>query len=183
MGKAWDNNTTFNASLVGEEGKTGFLAYGQKRSRQGYDYNGDGFKEIPVIKSNTMGMRAIFKTSLHSKLALQYHHTGEFRRGGDALDLPPHNALLAEQVEHSIHGGGITFDVFSPDYKRTFSVFTSMQHVNRSSYYGAGKDPNAYGHTTDMTVVTGPVHKKVGQTVVYAGRMGVWYGVQLQWTD
>lgn len=155
LGKAWENNTTFNASLVGEEGKTGFLAYGQKRSRQGYDYNGDGFTEIPVIKSNTMGMRAFFKTSLHSKLALQYHHTGEFRRGGDALDLPPHNALLAEQVEHSIHGGGITFDVFSPDYKRTFSVFTSMQHVNRSSYYGAGKDPNAYGYTTDMTVVTG----------------------------
>ncbi len=154
-GKAWENNTTFNASLVGENGKTGFLAYGQKRSRQGYDYNGDGFTEMPRIKSNTLGMRSFFKTGLHSKLTVQYHHTGEFRRGGDVPDLPPHMALLAEQVEHSIHGGGVMFEAFSPDYKNVFNVFSSMQYVARDSYYGAGRDPNAYGYTKDMTVVSG----------------------------
>jgi outer membrane receptor for ferrienterochelin and colicins len=30
-----------------------------------------------------------------------------------------------------------------------------VQNVNRSSYYGAGKDPDAYGKTTDLTSVSG----------------------------
>lgn len=30
-----------------------------------------------------------------------------------------------------------------------------MQDIKRKSYYGTGMDPNAYGHTSDFTVVTG----------------------------
>lgn len=34
-------------------------------------------------------------------------------------------------------------------------MFASLQHIDRDSYYGAGKDPDAYGKTTDLTWVGG----------------------------
>ncbi|HHV02904.1 MAG: TonB-dependent receptor [Bacteroidales bacterium] len=154
-GKAWDNNTTFNTSLVTGNGKAGFLAYGQKRSRQGYDHTGDGFTELPEIRSNTIGFRTNFKMGLNAKLALQYHGIGEYRRGGNKLERPPHEADIAEQLEHQIHGGGVSYDLFSSDYSNRLNLFTSMQYIDRKSYYGAGQDPQAYGTTKDMTVVSG----------------------------
>ena len=79
----------------------------------------------------------------------------EFRRGGDMLSRPPHEANVAEQTEHSINGGGMKFDYFSPDEKHRFNVFASAQHINRDSYYGGGQDPNAYGNTTDLNWMAG----------------------------
>ena len=62
---------------------------------------------------------------------------------------------MAEQTDHSINGGGLKFDLFSKDYKHRLNVYTSAQHTNRKSYYGTNRNPDAYGHTTDMTVVAG----------------------------
>ena len=62
---------------------------------------------------------------------------------------------MTEQTDHSINGGGLKFDLFSKDYKHRLNVYTSAQHTNRKSYYGTNRNPDAYGHTTDMTVVAG----------------------------
>ena len=79
----------------------------------------------------------------------------EFRRGGDLLNRPPHEANVAEQTEHSINGGGLKYDYFSPNEKHRFNVFASAQHINRDSYYGGGQDLNAYGNTTDLNWMAG----------------------------
>ncbi|MBQ5836435.1 MAG: carboxypeptidase-like regulatory domain-containing protein, partial [Alistipes sp.] len=57
-GKSLDNNTTLNASLVTDDRKAGLTIYGQSRLRDEYDHDGDGFVEIPVIKSQTIGTQA-----------------------------------------------------------------------------------------------------------------------------
>ena len=49
----------------------------------------------------------------------------EFRRGGDMLNRPPHEAHIAEQLQHSIDGGSLKYDYFSPDEKNRLSVFAS----------------------------------------------------------
>ena len=49
MGGASDNNTTANASVVSNNGKSGLFVYGQSRYRDAYDHNGDGFTEIGTI--------------------------------------------------------------------------------------------------------------------------------------
>ena len=46
-----------------------------------------------------------------------------------------HEADIAEQLEHSIDGGGLKFDLFSKDYKHKWSVFTSAQNTDRDGYY------------------------------------------------
>lgn len=150
-----DNNTTLNASLVTENGKAGMYIFGQSRQRDGYDHDGDGFTELPKLKNQTVGFRSYIKTSTYSKLTFEYHHMNEYRRGGNLLDRPPHEADIAEQLEHSIDGGGLKFDLFSTDYKHRLSLFTSAQHTDRDSYYGTHQDPNAYGKTTDLTWMTG----------------------------
>lgn len=152
---ALDNNTTLNASLVTDNRKAGLTIYGQNRIRDAYDHDGDGFVEIPVIKSQTIGTQAYVKTSAYSKLTLDYHATNEYRRGGDQLDRPPHEALIAETTDHLIHSGGLSFDGTSKNTRHRYSVFASAQSTSRESYYGADKNPQAYGKTTGVTAVAG----------------------------
>lgn len=150
-----DNNTTLNASVVTNNNKAGIFIYGQSRYRDGYDHNDDGFTEVAQLKTHTLGARTFLRTSDASKLTLEYHNTHEYRRGGDQLDEPAHMAMIAEQVEHDIHGGEATFDLWMRDRTDKLSVFTAMMDTKRKSYYGSDMDPNAYGRTSDIVVTAG----------------------------
>ncbi len=152
---ALHNTTDINASIVSEDNKLGIAVFGQNTAKDAWNANGDGFTELSAISGQTMGFRGYLKTGLYSKLTAEYHHLQEFRRGGDNLDLPPHEAMIAEQTEHGINTGGLKFDWFSKDQRHRLNAFASLQHIDRKSYYGAGKDPNAYGKTTDLTWVGG----------------------------
>ncbi|MBR2326980.1 MAG: TonB-dependent receptor [Alistipes sp.] len=152
---ALDNNTTLNASLVTDDRKAGLTIYGQSRLRDAYDHDGDGFVEIPTITSQTIGTQAYVKTSAYNKLTLDYHVTNEYRRGGDRLDLPPHEAWIAETTDHLINSGGLTFEGTSKDSRHRYSAFASAQATKRDSYYGAEMNENAYGKTTGVTAVAG----------------------------
>ena len=153
---SFDNNTALNLSLVSSDNKMGAYVYGQNRHRSAWDSNGDGFSELPKLKNQTIGLNAYYRTSAYSKLSLEYHHMEEFRRGGDMLDRPPHEAHIAEQLQHSIDGGSLKFDYFSPDEKNRLSIFASAANTDRDSYYGPGNDPlKAYGKTTDLTAMGG----------------------------
>ncbi len=154
-GRAADVNTGVNGALVSNDGRYGASLYGSVQQREGWDANGDGFTEVGKLRSHTLGFRSYFKTSVQSKLSLEYHNSYEFRRGGDRLDLQPHEAMVAEQTEHNINTGSLRFDWFTRDYRHRLSAYASAQHVNRDSYYGADKDPNAYGNTKDLTLVGG----------------------------
>ena len=152
---SFHNTTDINASIVSEDNKLGLAVFGQNTSKDAWDANGDGFTELSKIAGQTVGFRGYIKTGLYSKVTAEYHHLQEFRRGGDNLDLPPHEAMIAEQTEHGINTGGLKFDWFSKNQKHRLNAFASLQHIGRESYYGAGQDPNAYGKTTDLTWVGG----------------------------
>lgn len=155
LSSAFHNTTDINASIVSDDNKLGLAIFGQNTSKDAWDANGDGFTELSKISGQTIGFRGYVKTGLYSKLTAEYHHLEEFRRGGDNINLPPHEAMIAEQTKHGINTGGLKFDWFSKNQKHRLNAFVSMQHINRESYYGAGQDPNAYGQTTDLTWVGG----------------------------
>ncbi|MDD6209595.1 MAG: TonB-dependent receptor [Bacteroidales bacterium] len=154
-GSSVDANTSFNASVVSDDRKAGLFVFGNIRERNPYDHDGDGFSEIGKLRSSVAGFRGYLRTSTYSKLTLEYHHMNEFRRGGNLFDLPPHETDITEQTQYNTNGGGATFSFFSKDYKHKASVYASAQHIHRDSYYGAQKDPNAYGKTTDLSTVAG----------------------------
>lgn len=155
MENAIDNNTTVNASVTSDNHKLGLMIYGQNRDRASYDHDGDGFTEIGEMKSKTIGARAFMRPSDNTRLTLEYRATEEFRRGGNELDKPAHDADITEQTDHQIHGGDINFNYWSDDQKTKWNVYASLQDTKRDSYYGSGKDPNAYGNTHDLVVVGG----------------------------
>lgn len=152
---SFDNNTTLNASVVTDNGNAGLFIYGQSRYRDGYDHNGDGFTEVPQLKTQTLGARGFFRTSEISKLTVEYHNTHEYRRGGDRLSVPAHMAMIAEQVDHNIHAGEATYDLWLRDHRDHVSVFAASQNTRRQSYYGSDMDPDAYGRTSDVVITAG----------------------------
>ncbi len=150
-----DINTSLNASLVSDDRKAGVYLFGMLKNRDWYDRNGDGFSDIPEINAQTLGFRGYYRTGDRSRLSAEYHHIHEFRRGGNLFDRPPHEADIAEQLDHEIDGGGLRFNTFSPNYKHRWEIFASGQGIRRASYYGAQKNPDAYGHTNDKTFAIG----------------------------
>ena len=150
-----DNNTTLNASLVTDDQKAGVYLFGSSRHRAAYDHDGDGFSEIGRIDGRTIGFRSYLKTSPYSKRGFEFHNISEYRRGGDNIKLPAHEAEVAEQTDHRINGGGLNYDLSSSDYKHRLNIYTSAQHTYRDSYYGTNYNLDAYGRTRDMTFVGG----------------------------
>ncbi len=154
-GEALDVNNSFNASVVSENNKAGIMFFGSTRNRDAWDANGDGFSEVTSINAKNIGFRSYYRTGNYSKLTVEYHNLGEHRRGGNKIDLQPHEADIAEQLEHDIHTGGIRFDLFDKDNRYKLGIYTSAQAIKRKSYYGAGQDLFAYGNTEDISIVSG----------------------------
>ena len=156
---AYDINTTLNASVISENQKAGVFLFAVQRNRKQYDRDKDGFSDIPKLNSTTAGMRSFFKITNYSKLTAEYHHVTDFRRGGNKMDKEPHEADIAEQLRHNIDAGNLTYDYFTRDSKHHLKVFTSLQSTRRESYFGTQQNPNAYGRTNDLMVVSGAQYR------------------------
>ena len=154
-GESWEQYMGANASLVSKDNSYGIALYESYRNRNDYDHDGDGFSELGQININTFGLRAYYRPTHTSRFSVEYHTTNEKRRGGNKFDLQPHESDITEQTEHIINSGGVTYDLGWNDYNNRLSVFSSIQHIDRNSYYGAQRDPNAYGKTDDLTWVVG----------------------------
>ena len=155
MGGAMENATSLNASLVSDSGKAAVSVFAQSRTSGGYDVDGDGFTELLESNAEALGMRSMFRLSNYSRITAQYHRIKDYRRGGDNLDLPQHEAEVCEQADHTIDGGSLTYDWSDPTHTNRLNLYGSFQNTARKSYYGAGKDPDAYGRTHDLTAAAG----------------------------
>ena len=153
--KKLDRNINFNTSVVNEDHNSGISVFGVSRDRQYYDSDGDGYSEIPKLENNSFGFNTYYKPTFYSKITLDFNSINEFRRGGNKFDLQPHETNITEQTKHKIINSGLTYLIMSKDYKTKFSVYTSAQSTKRNSYYGADFDLNAYGRSTDLSIVNG----------------------------
>ena len=154
-GGAADRIYMLGADVVGKELKSGASVYAFRRNRDWWDANGDDFSDIGYLNLQTIGFKSYYKPSRYNKLLLHGYSIKEFRRGGNAFDLPSHEADICESTDHDILNGGFTFEQYTHDYRHKFSVYSTLQGIQRKSYYGAEQDPNAYGNTSDFGTVTG----------------------------
>lgn len=154
-GNSPDNVVNLNGSLVTSDRKAGIYLFSMFRDRKAWDKDGDSFSELGKLDSNVGGFRSYYKPTQTSKLTLEYHRISEDRRGGDRLKLPPHETLITEMANHHINGGGLNYELFSPDLKHSFNVYTSLQDVKRDTYYGTNYNPKAYGSTDNITLASG----------------------------
>lgn len=156
-GKSWEQYMGGNVSLVAKDNSYGIALYETYRNRNPYDADGDGFSELGKLNMNTFGMRAYYRPNYFSRINVEYHTTNEFRRGGNKFNLQPHESDITEQTKHIINSGGLSYDRYWGE-KHKMSVYGSIQHTDRNSYYGAQQDVNAYGKTNDLTWVVGGMY-------------------------
>ena len=169
-GETPDRTVNFNGSVISEDLNSGVMFFGFKRDRENWDVNGDDFSEMVALKNNTFGLDAFYSFNERNKLKLGIYYINEFRRGGNKFDLFPHQADVSEQLEHDILGARLSFDYESKDTKHKISLYGSLQHVERASYYGGGGrviresdsltsddvlSINAYGSSEDISTVSG----------------------------
>jgi len=164
-GDAVDRLLTFNGAIVADDLKSGATLFGNYRSRDAYDANGDGFTELVELQNNTIGAKAFYKPSARSKISANLNVIREYRRGGDRLDLPPFQTDITEELDHDTFIGGADFEHSSKDKRNRLQVYTSGSYTNRDSYYGGlggGRTredsllaQNAFGKTRDLALVNG----------------------------
>ena len=154
-GKTWDKNVTANATVVDDDGHYGISLFESYRHRSPYDHDGDGFSEIGKLSLNTLGFNAFYRLHQTARIGVEYHNTHEFRRGGNKFDLEPFQTDITEQTHHYINSGGLNYNQSWHNYKYRLNSYASAQHIDRNSYYGAQRNPDAYGKTNDMTWIIG----------------------------
>ena len=165
-----DRTVNFNGSIISKDYNKGITFFGFNRNRDQWDANGDGFSEIVKLRNNTFGIDAFYNFNDRNKLKIGAYYINEFRRGGNKFDLFPHQTDITEQLEHNIFSSNISFERFSKNRKHKYSIYSSLQHVDRDSYYGGGGRVlaegdsltaddvlaiNAYGNSQDIAAVSG----------------------------
>lgn len=167
-GDTWEQYMGANASLVAKDNSYGIAVYESYRNRNPYDHDGDGFSELGKLNINTFGLRTYYRPTTMSRISIEYHTTNETRRGGNRFDYQPHESDITEQTKHVINSGGIAYDYAWNEYRNKLSFYGSLQHTDRNSYYGAQRDPNAYGKTDDLTWVAGATYTMMMKNCLFS---------------
>ncbi len=154
-GKTPDYSYQMNGSSLSDEQDIGFYLFGNYNKRDTYDANGDSFSEIPTITGTSFGARAFYNPNIKSKLTLDFQTMNEYRRGGDSINLPPHEVMMAEDMTHNLTAGGITYESFFNNDLSKYSVYASFNVTDKKNYTGVGKDLNGYGFTNSQVYVGG----------------------------
>lgn len=140
-------NVGFRSTLVSEGGNTKGFLFADFRKRAPVELNGDNFSELGKLKNTSFGLNLYNHfPNIKGRLKMGFFRIHEERRGGDLFEKPPHEAHLAEWVQSDL----IEFSADWDHYLRQnlyYNLSFSFMDAKRDTYYGAHKDPNAYGST------------------------------------
>ncbi len=146
IGDAAENSTSFTVSRLGESSTASGYVFGSLTRGQDWDANGDGFTEIGRIANESIGTSVFITPSANTEITVGAHYIHEDRRGGNRLDVPPHEADVTEAAETHRYGGSLNWShQVSPTFN--YSTRVALAHLERDTYYGSHRDPNAYGAT------------------------------------
>lgn len=142
LGGAWD--------WVASDRRTTVTAFGQFDRIDARDVNSDGFSDVSRRALGAGGVR-ITRTSVDGtgRLTIDASRIDEARRGGDALHLPPHEALIAESIRSARSSASLSWSQ-AVGARWDYRVTAVAAQTARDSYYGTGRDPNAYGSTSNL---------------------------------
>jgi len=167
-------NAGIRTNLALNDGKTKVHLFANTKRRQPVDINADGLSEIGKLGGTNFGLN-VFNSfpGVNGKIRLSFYRISENRRGGNAFDLPPHEADVAEAIDTDLGGLTAQWDHYLSG--RLFYNFGfSLVDARRETYYGSGQDLNAYGSTKN------PAGFLYGQMNYQAGRHLLSGGIQFK---
>ena len=158
---------------VSSDRRSLLTAYGQADRVSPVDVTGDGYTEVSERALEAGGVRAHrVLLDTRARLTLDASALRESRRGGNRLDLPPHEADIAEDIDTSRAAATVTW-LHTPTARTDYRVTLSGADTQRDSYYGVGRDPLAYGDTRSQLGVADLLVNR------YASRHVISGGVQM----
>lgn len=123
-----------------------------RRTRDGYDANGDGFTELAQLRTTAIGVETRVGTdsigAFHASIVL----LGEERRGGNRLDLPPDRADQAEYRNHDI--AFITTDYAYRWGNHRLDAYAAITTTTRAHYTGVDH-ADGWGRTQSTSGIVG----------------------------
>ena len=132
---------------VSDDKRSLLTAYGQADRVSPVDVTGDGYTEVSRRALDAGGVRAHrVMLDTRARLTVDVSAMREDRRGGNNLDLPPHEADIAEDIDTERAAGTVTW-FHTPNARTDYRLTLSAADTQRDSYYGVGRDPLAYGDT------------------------------------
>ena len=133
-----------NSSIVSASKKAGVSLFVNKREREAYDYNGDGFSELPYLNNISVGANMYYMVNENQKLDFSFSSIYENRYGGEITDQnPAHLAEQSEERTHNIFAGGIDYQINFNNYDSSFITFVAYQNTDREHYTGIKPDDDA----------------------------------------
>ena len=160
--RSFDNTTHAYASAVTKNRNAGLYLFAQDRHRDAYDRNGDGYSDLPKLRNLSVGLNAFVRPTQLSKLSIRYNIVNDDHRGGNNLNLQPHESNISEGASHLIHSGHLDYHI---DFgHQHVEAYAALQHIHRDSYYGGIGEGTpeeredalkAYGCTHNLTLATG----------------------------
>ena len=164
-----------SAQVVNLPGGLGADFFYRGTQRTHIDRDRDGFTELPRRESQAGGgtfHKRFFDGN--ARLAFGGNTLTEFRRGGSQLNLRPEQTFITEMLDSGRSAGFVRWNhAVSPS--TFYSANSSVSYLNRSSYYGVGFDPNAYGNTRNPLVASdAQVGHSMGKHTILAGVQQWW---------
>lgn len=131
-----DLTTSLRSSLVRDNGKAGMSFYANRRQRQWFDANGDGYTETPRTQSGMAGWNAFLKPGAGKRVQASLSYLQEYRRGGEMTSKPVEAAAQAEERGHGTWTGSADYRQTIRGGKAEYSAYVGWQQVRRSHYTG-----------------------------------------------
>jgi outer membrane receptor for ferrienterochelin and colicins len=148
------SSLTAGYEWLSESQRTGFTAFAQRDDMGAVDTSGDGYTELGWRELEAFGVRLLHTTrGRNAQFTLDVSDVHEDRRGGNHLHLPVQEADVAEAVETRRRSVSLRWDLRRGNGFDAH-VTLARAETNRDTYYGSGRDPNAFGETENpLTVV------------------------------
>ncbi|MCF8244690.1 MAG: TonB-dependent receptor [Saprospiraceae bacterium] len=179
-GQSSDHFFNGNASIINEEKTAGISFFTSHRNREAYDNSGDGFSELPQLRNNSFGFKANLKPSPQHKLQLNGWSINEFRRGGNAFDLPADQADQSEERSQQVWIGGADYQFTPKNGKTSLNTYLAAQQTTRRHYTGIDH-ADGWGNTNSKTWTGGvQINRKLDY---WGGQNALTVGIEHQHDD
>jgi outer membrane receptor for ferrienterochelin and colicins len=140
-------------SLGTATGKLSGMITGNLRNQEAWDANGDGYSEIPKMQGGSLASAGQYKISPATSLEGRAFYIGEYRRGGDMLDVPAIEATQSEERTQHILASDISLQ-HKFNERQSAAVFAAAQQTRRTHYTGIDH-ADGYGSTYNFTIYGG----------------------------
>lgn len=164
-----ESNLNAGFSFSSDSRKEGVTFFATRRTREAYDHNGDGFSEMPKLENNSFGVNLYYRPEFQHSLELNLSSVYEYRRGGDRIDAPPHEAEQSEERDHNILFGSLDYTYYYDDFRSSAKIYGGFQNTGRKHYTGIIPDFSANDSSEYFNHFINPPYGTSKNTTIQGG--------------